>query len=674
MKINKVILSTLFAFILVSMASCVREDVPNHQGFGVAVEFTITTNNSGVVYSRATEAGEDILNENKIDKIDLFFCANDGSIYWYVEERYIKIEAGNDAFTKKVRIDIPKTRISDMESSTYNLHAVVNGPMRSELVSATSTTDLQHLTFTTTAFNRQTIPANFLMIGEVNTGAISLAGDYMIGTPMELQRAASKIRLLLKEPNVPDYEMIGFPEVRIVNYVDKTSLFPGAPISADFGFQGYQNTGYETMGTIMSSSPGVLEFYTNELPFYSYENDWRDKAVSETRLIIKAVFKSTIPGAVQNETAYYYNVSINSQLDAGSTKTERNILYEVTAEIAKLGSTEENLPVLVEGSVAPKPWPEKSEMDGEVVRAVYLVVKEKDVIMANISFREIEYISSSPVTIVNLSASFTTYNETTGAPITGNHPAILPSVSTVNGANDKTYLAINNPVPINFVPLDIEFDVTNGEITEHVKVTQYPPRYVTAFPGVKGQNYYQGDALPLAAHHNNSSLFRITTLVNNADVTIEGVTCLIGDAQNRESNTRTGIDLNSNRLISPDFIIASQNGVSPQIYLDRTIYITKYHESAESRCYNYYEQDYGPGRSKSGRWRVPTRAEIAYIDALQDNPNSAVKSLLIGTEYWSAQRYYYYNFNVTGGSWSSSYYDNTAYARCVYDMYKITTP
>jgi hypothetical protein len=675
MKVSKVILRTLFSYMLVSMASCVHENVPdNYRLSGVSVEFSITTRNSEEIYSRATEAGEEMLNENRIDKLNLFFCKSDGSIYWYVEDPYVTIEAGVDTYTKKIRIDVPLTRKSNMEANTYNLYAIVNGPARSELATTTTVSALQVLTHTTTSFNHQSTPANFLMDGMVSTGTLSLSNNYTIVTPMALQRAASKIRLLLKEPNVPDFEMIGTPEVRIVNYVDETALLPGAPISTDLSFQGYKNTGYEVMGQIRNTTSGTLEFYTNEHPFYTYENDWKEKAISETRVIIKAIFKSTKTGTPQAEIPYYYSVSINNQLEAGNTKAERNTLYEITADIAKLGSTEENIPVHIESSVKPKPWPVSSEMDGQVVKATYLVVKEKDVIMPNISSREIEYISSSPITILNQIATFTTYDETTGAPIMGNLPVVPPSVTAITKANDRTYLVINNPVPVNFVPLEIEFDITNGEITEHVKVTQYPPRYVTAFPGVKGQNYYKGDALDLSAHHNNSSLFRITTLVNNADVTISGVVCLIGDAQNRESNTRTGIDLNSNRLISPDFIIASQNGVSPLLYLDRTIYITRYHESAENRCYNYYEQDYGPTRAKGGRWRIPTRAEIAYIDALQDNPNSAVKSLLIGTAYWSAQRYYYYNFNVPGGSWSSSYSDNTAYVRCVYDMYKLTTP
>ena len=674
MKINKVILSTLFACVLVSMASCVRDDISGRfQTSGVTLEFTITTNNSGEVFSRATEAGEDILNENKIDKLDLFFCASDGSIYWYVEDTYVKIEDGSDIYTKKVSIDIPQTRITTMNTSTYDLHAVINGPARTELAVATDVSDLQALTVAASEFNHRGTPANFLMTGEISTGVIDLEGGYTIGTPMELIRAASKIRLLLKVPNILDFEMVGTPEVRMVNYVDETSLVPGAPISTDLGFTRYKNTEYEVMGTI-EAVPGIIDFYTNELPFYTYENDWTEKAIFETRLIIKAVFKSTKAGTNQDEITYFYNASINSQLDNNSTQAERNVLYEITAEIAKLGSTEENLPIYIDSYVTAKPWPTETAMDGVVVMAVYLVVKEKDIVMPNIPTRQIEYISSLPVTITNLTATYTTYNENTGAPVVVT-PGISPSaVGTTTGANDKTFLVINNPVPINFVPLIIEFDVDNGEMVEHVKVTQYPPRYVTAFQGERGRNYYAGEESGPSANHNNFSLFRITTLVNNADVTIEDVVCLIGDPQNRNeagqsANTRTGYDASTNMLISPDFIIASQNGVT------LTRRLSGVTSSGETRCYNYYEQDYGPSRSKGGRWRLPTRAEIAYIDALQDNPNSAVKRLLEGEAYWSAQRYYYYNFNMTPGRWyTTTSTTSAAHIRCVYDMYKIVTP
>ena len=684
----RVILNILSTCLLLGMVSCAH-DILEINPSDSTMEFTITTRNSGDIESRATEAGDDLLNENKIDKLDLFFCKSDGTIYWYVEDSYIKIENGGDSYTKRVGINIPQTRMGDLEGASYNLYAVVNGPSRSELESAGTVSALQSLTLITPAFDRQSQPANFLMTGVVNTGTISLAGTYTIATQLELERAASKIRIILKAPvNVPDkfeFDLVGVPRVRIVNYIDETSLLPGAPVSSESEFQGYKNTQYESMG-LVSTSSGV--FYTTTLPFYTYENDWRDKSITETRLLIEAVFKSTKNGANTEPVTYYYNISINNLMEANSEKAERNTLYEVTADIAKLGSTEESLPVHIESSVAVLPWPVRSEMDGEIIKAVYLVVKEKDVIMPNISTREIEYISNLPVTIENITTSYTTYDPTTGAPVTVNPPT-QPSITTVTRANDKTFLVINSPIPINFVPLNIEFDVTNGEMTEHVNITQYPPRYVTAFQGARKVDYYQGDengpADSGAGAHYNFSLFRITTLVNNADVTIDGVVCLIGDAQNRETNTRTGTDLNTNRLISPDFIIASQNGVTVQIYLDKSRQMNhgsgmwpdyRMHEGAESRCYNYYEQTYGPGRLHGGRWRVPTRAEIAYIDALQDNTNSAVKKLLEGDAYWSAQRYYYYNFNVPGGSWTgnSSSVNNVAHVRCVYDMYKITTP
>ncbi|MDD7438086.1 MAG: fimbrial protein [Bacteroidales bacterium] len=114
----------------------------------------------------------------------------------------------------------------------------------------------------------------------------------------------------------------------------------------------------------------------------------------------------------------------------------------------------------------------------------------------------------------------------------------------------------------------------------------------------------------------------------------------------------------------------------------------KTYRNADDRCYNYFEGEYGMdgnyeeyyvdawNRRTSrtiaktfkykGRWRIPTVAELAYIDKIQDQAGSAVKSLLFGQYYWTAQTGMAYNF--TSNSLSSQ---SGASVRCIFDTYKV---
>lgn len=113
------------------------------------------------------------------------------------------------------------------------------------------------------------------------------------------------------------------------------------------------------------------------------------------------------------------------------------------------------------------------------------------------------------------------------------------------------------------------------------------------------------------------------------------------------------------------------------------------YKDAEERCYNYFEGEYGTNgtyteyfydattgtrTSRSvvktfkyqGRWRLPTSAELKYIDFIQDQSGSAVKKLLEGTNYWTAETGKTYNFP------NNTLDDRTSgNVRCVFDTYKV---
>ena len=120
----------------------------------------------------------------------------------------------------------------------------------------------------------------------------------------------------------------------------------------------------------------------------------------------------------------------------------------------------------------------------------------------------------------------------------------------------------------------------------------------------------------------------------------------------------TGRDAKSNNLVSPKFIIASQRGITNQIS----------QSGAEMRCHlykEYYDKDGDGVKELMTDWRVPTLAELRYIATLQKDGNSAVKSLLEGSYYWSALT----NYEVQMPKPNAHENKKEQYVRCVHDIY-----
>ena len=131
-------------------------------------------------------------------------------------------------------------------------------------------------------------------------------------------------------------------------------------------------------------------------------------------------------------------------------------------------------------------------------------------------------------------------------------------------------------------------------------------------------------------------------------------------------------------MVSPSFELASQLGATSAWPYNKTF------SNGRNR---YYNEDYTWGgylevntalcncatytetRIVNGvevpldDWRLPTEAEIRLIDQLQNDPNSAVKSIMTGRYYWSAKSDA--AIELQGGSEGSP---TKAYTRCVRDV------
>ena len=665
MKNQKNILVLLLT--LCFLGACSSEDMiePPAQTSGQLL-LSLSLPNVGISRS-VSEPGEDLLNENVIDKADFFFYRGD-VLVWHVPENSFIMTHSTTHKGKELRINVSDNMALQLKNRSFEFVAIINGPARSEIESL-SLSQLKQYIVKTNSLNGASVQPSFLMEGSKSTGNIIFDSNksYDLGT-LSLTRVAAKIRLKLLLLGIDGYTL-GKPRAMLSNYLEHTRLMASANFLNESQFEhDFKQTTYSTLKEV---SIAGQHFYTTEIPYYSYENSWLKVDSRESFILIE------LPLTASNITRnYYYRVPINYRLGEEGTRVLRNHLYEITASIAEVGSESGDLPINLEGEVTATPWGVVDEIQAYLSQENFLIVKEPSVVMANINKRMIEYLSSSEVSIYgDIKATFIGY-DVDGKVVHGSQ--LRPPIVTFEVKDKLNYIVVTNPIPQNYVPVNIEFTVENKTgLQQIIEITQYPPRYITAERSVDKNdrnNYYLGSETGPDSHHNNLNLFKVTTLVAEMND-------IIGDPVDNKGMTKE--DSASNRLISPQFIIASQLGVTLLRYFNLLL-PPNYGEHAQLRCTKYFEKDYGPNRKVNGKWRLPTRAEIEYIEVLQRDPSSAVKELLKGERYWSGQPYYYYNFNlqkwltrvVTTQGKETIYNDkatdatNEAHIRCVFDIYK----
>lgn len=445
-----------------------------------------------------------------------------------------------------------------------------------------------------------------------------------LGT-IELYRAAAKIRLRIDHIDVKDYQNGietqyvvkpgSVPEVCLVRYPEKTKVVrsdaPYQPNGSDWHNSAYRpmvETDFSALGYTSSKVDG--KFY-GTVPFYAYEHNWSNVSTNETFLRLKLTMRPKEAKADDPWYNYYYRIPVNYRkalgkvTDAMLHKLERNHLYDVLTSIEVLGSRNEDTPVDITSNIAITPWNLIEAVDGELLKAQYLEVYDKYPIMADVSEVSIPYASSLPVEI-QIDSAWYEYYDKRGVHYRREFSKTESKLYKINGTKtlvksesntpdwdgivitpSEHYLSngvitIQHPVPVNYIPYHIEFTVKqkDGLLSQVVRVLQYPNRYVT---GERSQRFrngreqyvdedgkktpvyadfryhstlgvfgtYQGDDRP--SPQVNDVNFKITTLVPR-----EGER--IGSPVDSEGRTKS--DHLSNQLISPQFIIASQHGMS----------------------------------------------------------------------------------------------------------------
>lgn len=632
-----------YALILLMVSGCIAERpvaCPDDDASSAQLSLRLAVQE--IRSLRATEAGDDALNENQIERLQILFYKG-GTLYWSVSPA--------PATDGNYSIPIPEAQQQGFDgSSMYNVYVVTNMAFKAPQ----QENDLAKIVVTESVAKLPN--AKFVMQGQTSK-------KINLGTPegkqlgsVELRRVASKLRIT-PTVQITGYELGGEIQVKFVGAVSQ---------------------GYLTAEEVATGANPIAYAYratSNKEPqhFYSYYNKWSSNDEAPYYLLTVPLKKAGATTAAD----YYYRVA----LTPAEPHFTANKLYDLKLGIHKLGSTTPEEPVEITGTLSILPWT-LCDDQYDLPAANYLEVSEKEAHIYNVETHTISYESSKkPVTTQIVEVSFSYVNGATGVATTDNIPSSSDQYPTVTVVGNQ--IQIESRIPINNVPKKIRIKVSNGiaGLDKEVTIYQYPSLFVVNTIGVKSSRRPDGT---LADNLNNKAIYRIS-VQNPPEGMILGFPpreqtdfYRSGNGSITHTDYTTKRNAETARMVSPSFELASQLGATSAWPYNKTF------SNGRNR---YYNEDYTWGgylevntalcncatytetRIVNGvevpldDWRLPTEAEIRLIDQLQNDPNSAVKSIMTGRYYWSAKSDA--AIELQGGSEGSP---TKAYTRCVRDV------
>lgn len=298
----------------------------------------------------------------------------------------------------------------------------------------------------------------------------------------------------------------------------------------------------------------------------------------------------------------------------------------------------------------------------------YLFVRETKVVMANITEYKIEFVSSSDVTVeMPTNATYEEYYLVKGK-ITKRTGTYYPNsyyskwtdenrhkkdqYPEIVAVGKQGYITIKSSLPVNYFPKEFVFGIYNndGLKVPEIIVDQYPAQYL------EGKVSETAGPADVPDGDRNPNIFTITVKAAG--------NLIIGDPSTIKNGVRvTKDDAFSAELVSPKFVVASRFGaVGTGTYT---------YSKAVERCKKYWERLEDGTYYEAGTWRVPTLAELEFMNTVQDA--SPAVNYLFNTNgtYWCAMPYWYYDF----GANKRNQFTNNASSqkadgiRCVRDLY-----
>lgn len=367
--------------------------------------------------TRATEDGDDALNENKLTSIDCFFypAGADFNTPARAKRSFTSLSASGVYSTYiSFEEDEITTIFGDLtgkSSASCLIYVIANRPDGVTLPDGNPTINqLKRLTIESDFQSYKTPQPSFVMDSKGND-VVSLVvnsnGSKSLSATVPLYRTAAKISFSISkfgkgdidtviingQTYTPDYSGI---YVILDNAVKKSHIGPDVILNSDIENPYCDVGGEEEAKKIKMVATDGHAPCTLTMPFYSYPSDWSVSEENDTYISLVVPWKTTISNGdgttTTTITPYHYKVPINYDGD----KIERNTHYKISVQISVLGTLDPDLAVEIDPSYVVfdcLTW-QNDEISTTITDFRYLMVEQNSYVMNNVDEIMIPYWSS----------------------------------------------------------------------------------------------------------------------------------------------------------------------------------------------------------------------------------------------------------------------------------------
>ena len=344
--ISKYFAMCAIALLGLANTSCMSDDMDGTPScdYDVVLEYKVggsATETRAAVTRAETEVGNEDLNENKINRLDLFVFDATGKLVKSLPLTDVQGSTTKDYQHKKLESD--QLKRSEITGNTLYLVANLDN-----ISGITTLDELKTATINKAAtFNPYGQQTSFVMDAKMEERKEIVNG--MIHIKFKLKRALAKIRLNVQDDKGNAVAPTEYA-CQLIHYAANGSILADGNITDNA-------LNKDAAASSKVTAPAVTQ--DNKAVFYSYANSWIDKttknpykeepidAEKQTYILLKAKYKGT---------DYFYKVPVNKRLyesnDAATTdwsqfeplyRLDRNTIYEVTAKVDRQGGdTPEN--------------------------------------------------------------------------------------------------------------------------------------------------------------------------------------------------------------------------------------------------------------------------------------------------------------------------------------------
>ncbi len=344
--ISKYFAMCAIALLGLANTSCMSDDIESTAAcdYSVVLEYKVggsATETRAAVTRAETEDGSEDLNENKIDRLDLFVFDATGKLVKSLPLTDASVQGSPTTDFKHKKLESNQLKRSEITGNTLYLIANLDN------ISGITTLDgLKAATINKAAtFNHNAKQTSFVMDAQMES---SQTVNGTLHIKFQLKRALAKIRLNVQDDKGSTVTPTEYA-CQLIHYAADGSI-----LAEGTSTNNALNT--ETAASSKVTVPAVTQ--DNKAVFYSYANSWidisKDPKAEEPIDVSKQTY--ILLKAKYNGKDYFYKVPVNKRLyesnDAATTdwtqyeplyRLDRNTIYDVTTKVDREGGdTPEN--------------------------------------------------------------------------------------------------------------------------------------------------------------------------------------------------------------------------------------------------------------------------------------------------------------------------------------------